>query len=221
MKSDEVGVKTLSRIFRVTAAAFALAVLGACTAPSDPLERAAARFQTCVPCHGEQGAGRADLEAPPIAGLPPWYVENQLVKFRNGWRGRHPQDLAGMRMQPMARTLPTEQDVKDMATYVSSLPKPPGSELALGGDISRGQALFGTCIACHAFDGSGMEPLKAPAIAGQPDWYLYSQLHKFKSGARGADPNDAQGVLMRPMAMTLDDQGMKDVAAYVWSLPRK
>lgn len=218
---DEVGVKTLMWTFRLTLAAGALAILSGCAEPSDPLLRSAARYETCVPCHGADGAGNATLEAPPIGGLPAWYVENQLNSFRNGWRGTHPQDLAGMRMQPMARTLPTDRDVKEMAAYVAQLPKPAHSELALGGSIQRGQALFATCIACHGYDGAGNEALKAPPIAGHPDWYVQAQLHKFRIGARGAHPQDATGALMRPMAMTLDEQGSKDVAAYVWSLTRK
>lgn len=214
-------MKTRNWHHRWILVAGALAVLGGCSPPSDPLERSAARYETCVPCHGDAGQGNPELEAPPIGGLPAWYLENQLVSFRNGWRGVHHEDLAGMRMQPMSRTLPSEQDVKDMAAYVATLPKAPLQPLTLGGNIQRGQALFGTCIACHGFDGSGNEALKAPAIAGDPDWYVYAQLLKFKSGARGAHPQDVNGALMRPMTMALDEQGMKDVAAYAWSIPRK
>ena len=215
-------MKTLLWTFRLSLAVAAALALGGCGAPSEPQARSADRFNTCVPCHGAQGAGNPALEAPPIAGLPAWYIEGQLTKFRHGWRGTHPEDLAGMRMQPMSRTLPSDQDVTDMAAYVSSMPRPPLQELSLGGSIAHGQALFqGTCIACHGFDGAGNEALKAPAIAGHPDWYVVAQLRKFKSGARGGNPNDAQGALMRPMAMQLDEQGMKDVAAYVWSMARK
>ena len=215
-------MKTIIRTFRLSLVAAAALALGGCSAPSEPQARAADRFNTCVPCHGAAGAGRADLQAPPIAGLPAWYVEAQLQKFRSGWRGTHPDDMPGMRMQPMSRTLPSDQDVTEIAAYVAGLPRPALEELSLAGNIARGQALFqGTCIACHGFDGAGNEALKAPAIAGHPDWYVVEQLRKFKSGARGGNPNDAQGALMRPMAMTLDEQGMKDVAAYVWSMARK
>jgi cytochrome c553 len=206
----------------LAAAVLAAAALTACGEPSQPEARAAGRFRTCVPCHGQDGAGNPVLQAPPIAGLPAWYVDTQLHNFQHGLRGTHPEDLAGMRMQPMARTLPSDRDVAEIADYVSKLPPTAVQPLAMGGDIARGQALFnGTCIACHGFDGGGNAALKAPAIAGHPDWYLYTQLHNFKVGARGARPEDATGSLMRPMAMTLDDQGMKDVAAYAWSLSRK
>ena len=43
-----------------------------------------------------------------IAGQAQWYLEAQLVKFKNGVRGAHPDDMEGSRMRPMARTLPTD-----------------------------------------------------------------------------------------------------------------
>lgn len=207
---------------RLSLAAGALLALCACVPPSTPQGQAAARYETCSPCHGPAGSGRADLQVPPIGGLPPWYVEAQLTKFRDGWRGVHPDDIAGMRMRPMALTLPTADDVKAMAEYVSTLPGGPQAPTLTDADASRGQALFATCVACHQADGSGNEALKAPKIAGNADWYVATQLQHFKSGVRGANPADAQGALMRPMAMTLaDDQAIKDVAAYVNSLGRK
>ncbi|GIT06706.1 MAG: hypothetical protein CM1200mP30_03360 [Pseudomonadota bacterium] len=46
------------------------------------------------------------------------------------------------------------------------------------------------------------------------------QLKNFKAGIRGADPKDKYGMQMRPMAMTLaDDQSIRDMAAYVSSMP--
>ena len=54
-------------------------------------------FQLCSACHGPQGHGNRELMAPAIAGLPEWYVVNQLKKFRNGGRGAHPADISGLR----------------------------------------------------------------------------------------------------------------------------
>ena len=36
-----------------------------------------------------------------------WYIEAQLGFFRNGGRGDHPQDIPGLRMRPMSRSLMT------------------------------------------------------------------------------------------------------------------
>ena len=115
-------------------------------------ERSQALFQLCVVCHGTQGEGRIDLGAPAIAGLPEWYVAAQLQKFRHGVRGSHPQDTAGMRMRPMARSLPTESDVQAVAQYVATLPSqtPPRT---LTGDLASGAQQYQLCLACHGPDG--------------------------------------------------------------------
>ena len=62
----------------------------------------------CTPCHGTDGGGQANIAAPAIAGLDDWYVKAQLTKFRSGVRGTHPEDMPGMRMRPMSRTLERE-----------------------------------------------------------------------------------------------------------------
>ena len=50
-------------------------------------------FKACGFCHGAQGQGRQRLDAPPIAGLPAWYVERQMLNFVSEIRGYHPDDL--------------------------------------------------------------------------------------------------------------------------------
>ena len=64
-------------------AAFALLAPGASRAD----ERGAALFGLCAQCHGEQGEGNQVFGAPAIAGLPLWFVQSQLQKFRSGLRG--------------------------------------------------------------------------------------------------------------------------------------
>ena len=54
-----------------------------------------------------------------------------------------------------------------------------------------------------AHKAAGNPDLKAPRLAGTDDWYLATQLRKFRSGVRGASPKDMGGRLMRPMARTL------------------
>jgi cytochrome c553 len=61
--------------------------------------------------------------------------------------------------------------------------------------------------------------LKAPRIAGVDDWYLATELRKFRSGTRGTSPKDAGGRLMRPMARSLaDEDAIRNVVAYVGTL---
>ena len=197
--------------------------LAACTEPTDPMARGAARFTQCTPCHGDQGWGRDDVEAPPIAGLPAWYVESQLAKFRQGHRGSHFDDAGGLRMRPMALTLPADEDVKAMALYVESLPKPAvkGDRKLQGTNVTVGAQTFQTCTACHGADGSGNQAMGAPPIAGHPDWYIASQVKKFKAGVRGTKAGDVQGPTMRAIALTLPEDKINDVAAHVASLPYK
>ena len=179
-------------------------------------------FTTCIACHGPDARGMPALKAPSLAGQEEWYLVSQLQNFKNGIRGVHPKDAQGLIMRPMAATLVDDQAVHDVAAYIATLPpgKPAGA--TLGGDANKGKILFGTCIACHGPTAHGIAALKAPALAGQADWYLVTQLQNFKAGHRGTDPKDTQGLLMRPMAATLaTDQAVKDVAAYISSLPPK
>ena len=88
------------------------------------------------------------------------------------------------------------------------------------GDAAKGKARYAVCQACHGADGMGNKALNSPKIAGQEPWYLERQLKNFKAGIRGADSKDTYGMQMRPMALTLaDDQSIRDMAAYVSSMP--
>lgn len=175
-------------------------------------------FELCTSCHGTQGQGNPKFNAPAIAGMPKWYLEAQLHKFRTGVRGTHPNDITGMQMRPMAISFHNDQDVQAVAGYVASLPRPQGASTA-GGDAAKGQALYAPCTACHGADGAGNEQLKAPPLKHGSDWYLIAQLKKFKAGERGANPGDLEGAQMRPMAAILaDEQAMKDVVAHIMTL---
>ncbi len=172
----------------------------------------------CATCHGGNGEGMALSLAPAIAGLELWSVEAQLRKFREGARGVHPDDVAGMRMRPMSTWLKTDEDLVAVANYVASLP-PTTPESTLDGDAERGKTLYVLCQTCHGAKGEGMQPLNAPKLTNHTDWYMLTQIQNFKTGVRGTNPKDATGALMRPMAMSLaDDQAMKDVIAYIMTL---
>jgi cytochrome c553 len=191
--------------------------------------RAAVVYEdNCGPCHGAAGQGSADpaLGAPAIAALPEWYVKRQLGYFIDGVRGAHPDDVEGLKMRPMSRTLlkhledpaADRADVDAVAAYVAKLPVQP-PERTVHGDVEAGKATFATCSACHGADGKGNEQLGAPPIAQMDDWYLAKQLGKFKAGMRGVDPRDTTGKTMRPMALALkDDKAVADVVAYIGTL---
>lgn len=176
-------------------------------------------YESCKACHGNHGEGQAYVAAPAIAGLPLWYVESTVRKFRTGLRGAHPDDAEGLRMRPMSRQMASDFEVKTVSAYVAAMPAVRSAPTLTGGNASLGQGSYAVCAACHGPTGMGNEQLKAPPIAGQADWYLLSSLKKFKSGVRGAAPGDITGSQMRPMAATLvDEQTMKNVISHIGTL---
>jgi cytochrome c oxidase subunit 2 len=188
------------------------------------VERGRELFQLCATCHGAQAEGNELFLAPSIGGMPLWYLEAQLEKFRAGGRGTHFDDIPGMRMRPMALSLRSEHgdDLKDVAAYVASLPAHKPAPTLSGGDATRGAAHYAVCQACHGAAGEGVQATNGPPLAYQDDWYLLSSLQRFKSGVRGSSPNDANGAVMRGMAAILvDEQAMKDVIAHITSLAGK
>lgn len=85
---------------------------------------------------------------------------------------------------------------------------------------NRGKELFATCSECHGEHGEGNYAIGAPNIAGMNQWYIETELHKFRAGVRGAQFDDVEGMRMRPMSLSLaSDAEVKSVAAYVASLP--
>jgi cytochrome c553 len=197
-----------------------LFVWGCGAAAGEGPDRSSVVFEdNCGACHAPNGQGNKAFNAPSIAGLPYWYVLAQLEKFRDGVRGAHADDVDGLRMRPMARAL-KEDDVKHVSAYVARMAPKQGVHEDLGGDATRGKDLYVTCTACHGTDGMGNETLSAPPIVRLDSWYAEAQLHKFRNDIRGANPRDITGRQMAPMAKTLtDDQAVKDVLAYIATLP--
>lgn len=72
---------------------------------------------TCQGCHGVTGYKNAypSFSVPKITGQSAEYLENALTEYRKGTR-KHPT------MQAQAQSF-SEQDIKDIAAYLSSLKK--------------------------------------------------------------------------------------------------
>ncbi len=91
---------------------------------------------------------------------------------------------------------------------------PSGAEPTLSGE-----ELYRACGACHGEQGQGDLTIRAPAIAGLPKWYVLKQLEAFRTGMRGAHPDDIEGLKMRPMSRQMKTLAEVDaVATYVSSL---
>ena len=195
---------------------------GCAQTPGPGLARGTQLYGTCVPCHGRDGLGNETLAAPAIAGLPRWYVERQLTNFKSSMRGASPQDMEGARMRPMARSLYRAGDIASVAEYVATLTGRVPAPTMVQGDTAAGRVRYqSVCITCHQEDGNGNEALGAPPLTHQHDWYMMSQLGKFKTGLRGAHPDDAMGAQMAAMANTLEDStAMHDVIAFIRTLQK-
>lgn len=183
-------------------------------------DEAPADYAFCTVCHGAQGNGNPAINAPKIAGIEPWYLKQQLANFRAGLRGTKPTDEPGLEMQPVGMQL-DDTAIDAVAAYVAKF-DPAIPPVTVHGDAKRGRALYATCSACHGLNAEGNSALKAPALAGQTDWYLLRQLEQFRNGERGFAAQDAPGVTMRAAAAALPDAAaMNDLVAYINTLSAK
>ncbi len=81
-------------------------------------------------------------------------------------------------------------------------------------DLAKGATISATvCAACHTSDGSRGLPTN-PILQGQHADYIVKQLSEFKSGKR-------DNAIMKPMASTLSDDDMRNVAAFYASKTAK
>ncbi len=74
------------------------------------------------------------------------------------------------------------------------------------GDSSLGKSKAAACASCHGDDGNSLMPT-FPKLAQQNTLYLVRQLQEFKSGTRN-------NPVMSPMAVSLSEGDMHDIAAY-------
>ena len=126
--------------------------------------------------------------------------------------------MAGHEMRPVAVVFPNDETLARAAEYVETF-TPTRRRSRSTAMRTRGATLYAACAACHGADGRGNETLAAPALAGQSDWYLVTQLHNYRDGRRGTHEDDVHGATMRPLAAALvDDAAIVDVVAYINSL---
>ena len=75
----------------------------------------------CVVCHGAEGAGNQVLGAGNLKYLSAMYMERQLMYFRDGIRGAHPDDVTGQQMAAMSKILANDQAIADVVAYIEQL----------------------------------------------------------------------------------------------------
>jgi cytochrome c oxidase subunit 2 len=78
-------------------------------------------YQSCAVCHGREGEGRWNTNAPRLAGMSDWYLASQLENFRSRVRGGHPDDIYGDQMYMLATSLIDDQAINDVLAYINTL----------------------------------------------------------------------------------------------------
>lgn len=198
---------------------FALCTIAAQAAEGDVGAAADMGDRYCTTCHGVEGIGNIAVEAPRLAGMEAWYLKRQLENFRAGIRGTHGEDIQGIAMRPMAAKL-SDESIADIVGWVGEWEYVP-APVTVEGNVNQGRTAYQSCAACHGANAEGNEALGAPALAGQNDWYLITQLKNFRAGFRGAHQEDTYGSQMLTMSKTLrDDQAVTNVVSYINTLQK-
>ncbi len=88
-----------------------------------------------------------------------------------------------------------------------------------GGNIEAGKLVAekNNCASCHGKDYNSPIDPSYPKLAGQHKDYLEHAMKAYKRGADGA--NGRGNAIMAGMVKPLSSQDVKDVAAYLHSLP--
>jgi cytochrome c553 len=71
-------------------------------------------YKQCILCHGDKGDGNVAQKAPRISGQHDWYILKQLQDMKAQKVRKNPL------MNPFLSKL-SEQDMKDLAAYISKL----------------------------------------------------------------------------------------------------
>jgi len=205
-------------ILRPAIAAAALALLSGLSwaaAPPAPFKPDLAKGQAlsaaCQACHTADGT-RGSPANPILQGQHPEYIFKQLSEYKSGKR-------KNAIMSGMAMTLPTDEDMKNVAAFYASKVAKPGfaknkDTVALGEQIYRGGIVakaVPACAGCHSPNGAGI-PSQYPRLGGQHSDYTEAQLLAFRSGTRA---NNAQ---MMTIAGKLSDTEIKAVSDYIAGL---
>ena len=172
----------------------------------------------CFACHGVNGEGNPQIKSPSIASLPAWYVVAQLRNFQHDRRGFDPKDVEGQIMRAAAKSL-DEKNTRAVAEYVAQM-KRVVPKRTIVASTAAGELLYNErCMECHRFNAEGELAFGSAPLVGLQDWYLKSQLIKYKNGTRGVLKEDANGQKMAfAVGFIEDDEALVSVVAYLVTL---
>jgi cytochrome c553 len=157
----------------------------------------------CAGCHGD--AGITQIPAiPSLVGLDPKYLTEAMKAYKSGQRKNDT-------MKAMLASV-GEPAMNNIALFYA-LQAPKAAKTPAAGDAAAGKEAAASCAGCHGEEGVSASPA-TPSLAGQDAQYLGAALQAYKGGLRSDET-------MKGMAGSLDDSGMKNLAAYYASLQPK
>lgn len=171
----------------------------------------------CIPCHGEQGAGRVGL-GPKLNSESFLAAASDDFLIRTIEGGR-----AGTTMVPWGEQL-SRDDVYALVAYIRSWRKVAPAKLdesPLTGDGDRGEQLFhDICAACHGRSGAGYQETANGTGIGRhaflrevSNGYLRHIIRHGKTGSKMKGFKEGDSVSVAE----LDDQQIEDVIVYLRS----
>ena len=172
----------------------------------------------CADCHGLDGAGNR-IKFPRLAGQNPKYLAKQLRDFQLGHRKND-----GGQMQQTA-TEAVEKDIPKIVEWFSGQEAPwPAPTMEGEFDLARAEKLVTVgaggvraCTSCHSASAPYLadQPVEAPRLAGQYDYYIAKQLRDFRDGRRDNNPDG----MMSAIARRLTDADIASLAVFLSQNP--
>jgi cytochrome c553 len=157
----------------------------------------------CAGCHGDAGVSQIPA-IPSLVGLDPKYLVDAMKAYKSGLRKN---DTMKAMLAPVG-----EPAMNNIALFYA-LQAPKAAKTPAAGDKAAGKEAAAGCAGCHGEEGVSGSPA-TPSLAGQDAQYLVAALQAYKGGSRSDET-------MKGMAGSLDDNGMKNLAAYYASLQPK
>jgi len=137
-------------------------------------------YLACAVCHRPEGWGSPDGDYPQIAGQLQAVIVKQIADIRARTR-----DNPLMYPFAVPRVLGGQQEMADVAAYVSQLPMTTENGKGPGTDLALGERLYAAeCAECHGDKGEGSVMEQVPALASQHYRYLMRELDAIQSGRR-------------------------------------
>ena len=160
--------------------------------------RGQALAYTCSGCHAIPNYKNVypTYSVPKLHGQRAQYLAAALKEYKSG-------DRSHGTMHSQAASM-SEQDMADVAAYLAG-PKVLTESKTDVKPSDRPKASE-VCLACHGTNGVGITA-DYPTISGQHRDYIERALTDYKKGAR-------KNAVMAPMAATLTEQDIKELAAY-------